>query len=47
MTVTPGTGKRTRHVKLKLGQDPCAGDLTALIENAYYDMQRRLSAGAL
>lgn len=42
-----GTGKRMRHVKLKPGQEPCSDDLTALIENAYHDMRKRLSAGAL
>lgn len=39
-----GTGKRMRHVKLKPGQVPCADDLTMLIENAYHDMHKRLSA---
>ena len=42
-----GTGKRMRHVKLRLGKEPDPTALAALIENAYCDMLERLRAGAL
>ncbi len=42
-----GTGKRMRHVKLGLGQEPDTAALAALIENAYRDMRERLRMGAL
>ncbi|MCH9008798.1 PD40 domain-containing protein [candidate division KSB1 bacterium] len=42
-----GTGKRMRHVKLRLGKEPDPTALAALIENAYCDMLERLREGAL
>ena len=41
-----GSGKRMRHVKLRLGQEYDSAALAALIECAYSNMQERLSAGA-
>ena len=40
-----GTGRFMRHVKLRPGQKVDATKLTTLIETAYADMKRRLSAG--
>jgi hypothetical protein len=39
-----GTGKRMRHVKLRLGQQVNAAALSELIEAAYRDIQLRLSS---
>ncbi len=39
-----GTGKRMRHVKVKLGVDLDAGALDALIATAYADVKQRLAA---
>ena len=39
-----GTGKFMRHVKLRPDQDPDTAALTRLIEAAYADMKRRLTA---
>lgn len=39
-----GTGKFMRHVKLHPGREADATALTALIQSAYRDMQRRLNA---
>jgi hypothetical protein len=39
-----GTGKYTRHVKLRPGEDVDEAPLTELIETAHADMQRRLMA---
>lgn len=40
-----GTGKFTRHVKLRAGQHVDEDALTKLIETAYTDMKGRLQAG--
>lgn len=40
-----GSGRFMRHVKLGPGRDVDAHALTALIEAAYADMQRRVKAG--
>lgn len=40
-----GTGKYMRHVKLRPGDDVDAKALKALIETAYSDMKKRLTAG--
>jgi hypothetical protein len=39
-----GSGKRMRHVKLRWGQPVNEAALSALIQAAYDDIQRRLSA---
>jgi hypothetical protein len=39
-----GTGKRMRHVKVWPGGEPDPKQLSALIENAYRDIKRRLQA---
>lgn len=40
-----GSGRFMRHVKLEPGRDVDAQALTALIEAAYADMQRRVKTG--
>jgi hypothetical protein len=42
-----GTGRFMRHVKLRRENDVDARALTKLIEAAYTDMKRRVSAGAI
>jgi len=37
-----GTGKRMRHVKLRLGEERNVDALSDLIEAAYHDIRRRL-----
>ncbi|MFN3242233.1 MAG: DUF1801 domain-containing protein [Planctomycetota bacterium] len=40
------TGKRMLHVKLRPGESIDEGGLTALLQFAYQDMQRRVAAGS-
>ena len=40
-----GSGKRGRHVKLKLGRELESEPLSALIDAAYLDVKARLEAG--
>ena len=44
--VLEGTGKRMRHVKLKMGQPAPEAALQDLIAAAYADIRERLAAGA-
>jgi len=41
-----GTGKRMRHVKVWPGSEPDPKQLSALVDNAYRDIKRRLQAGS-
>ncbi len=44
--IVEGNGKRMRHVKVKPGAELDSAALTALVADAYHDMQQRLRAGA-